>query len=168
MRVLGIDCGTEYTGYGVVDQHANGRLEFVTAGAIQLSKRDPMPKRLATVFADLSQLIFANSPHMVAIEEVFYSVNAKSALKLGQVRGVAMLAASSAGLEVAEYSPLSIKSAVVGYGKAEKIQVQHMVAHLLNLAEPPRPSDAADALAIAICHLHTHATLKRYEVVGRG
>jgi crossover junction endodeoxyribonuclease RuvC len=168
MRVLGIDCGTEYTGYGVVDQHANGRLEFVTAGAIQLSKRDPMPKRLATVFADLSQLIFANSPHMVAIEEVFYSVNAKSALKLGQVRGVAMLAASSAGLEVAEYSPLSIKSAVVGYGKAEKIQVQHMVAHLLNLAEAPRPSDAADALAIAICHLHTHATLKRYEVIGRG
>lgn len=168
MRVLGIDCGTEYTGYGVVDQHANGRLEFVIAGAIQLSKRAPMPKRLATVFTDLSQVIFAHSPQMVAIEEVFYSVNAKSALKLGQVRGVAMLAASSAGLEVAEYSPLSIKSAVVGYGKAEKIQVQHMVAHLLNLAEPPRPTDAADALAIAICHLHTHATLKRYEVVGRG
>jgi len=95
-------------------------------------------------------------------------VNAKSALKLGQVRGVAMLAASSAGLEVAEYSPLSIKSAVVGYGKAEKIQVQHMVAHLLNLPEPPRPADAADALAIAICHLHTHATLKRYEVASRG
>jgi crossover junction endodeoxyribonuclease RuvC len=168
MRVLGIDCGTEYTGYGVVDQHANGRLEFVTAGAIQLSKRETMPKRLATVFTDLSQIIFANSPQMVAIEEVFYSVNAKSALKLGQVRGVAMLAASSAGLEVAEYSPLSIKSAVVGYGRAEKIQVQHMVAHLLKLPEPPRPSDAADALAIAICHLHTHATLKRYEVVGRG
>ena len=168
MRVLGIDCGTEYTGYGVVDQHSNGRLEFVVAGAIHLPKREPMPKRLATVFTELSHLIFSNSPHMVAIEEVFYSVNAKSALKLGQVRGVAMLAASSAGLEVAEYSPLSIKSAVVGYGKAEKVQVQHMVAHLLRLAEPPQPADAADALAIAICHLHTHATLKRYEVTTRG
>jgi crossover junction endodeoxyribonuclease RuvC len=168
MRVLGIDCGTEYTGYGVVDQDANGRLEFVVAGAIQLSKREPMPRRLAAVFTDLSHIIYTSNPHMVAIEEVFYSVNAKSALKLGQVRGVAMLAASSAGLEVAEYSPLSIKSAVVGYGKAEKIQVQHMVAHLLRLAEPPKPSDAADALAIAICHLHTHATLKRFEVATRG
>jgi len=168
MRVLGIDCGTEYTGYGVVEQHGNGRLEFVVAGAIHLPKRDPMPKRLATVFTELSHLIFSNSPHMVAIEEVFYSVNAKSALKLGQVRGVAMLAASSAGLEVAEYSPLSIKSAVVGYGRAEKVQVQHMVAHLLRLAEPPKPADAADALAIAICHLHTHATLKRHEVVTHG
>lgn len=168
MRVLGIDCGTEYTGYGVVDQHTNGKLEFITAGAIHLPKREPMPKRLATVFTDLSHIIFTTSPHMVAIEEIFYSVNAKSALKLGQVRGVAMLAASSAALDVAEYSPLSIKSAVVGYGKAEKVQVQHMVAHLLGLAEPPHPSDAADALAIAICHLHTHATLKRYEVAGRG
>jgi crossover junction endodeoxyribonuclease RuvC len=168
MRVLGIDCGTECTGYGVVDQHSSGRLEFVVSGAIHLPKREAMPKRLATVFTDLSHIIYTNSPHMVAIEEVFYSVNAKSALKLGQVRGVAMLAASSAGLEVAEYSPLSIKSAVVGYGKAEKTQVQHMVAHLLGLAEPPTPSDAADALAIAICHLHTHATLKRYEAVSRG
>lgn len=168
MRVLGIDCGTEYTGYGIVDQNTRGGLEFVAAGAIQLSKREPMPKRLATVFTDLSRIIYTTSPHMVAIEEVFYSVNAKSALKLGQVRGVAMLAASSAGLEVAEYSPLSIKSAVVGYGKAEKVQVQHMVAHLLKLAEPPTPTDAADALAIAICHLHTHATLKRFEVAARG
>jgi crossover junction endodeoxyribonuclease RuvC len=165
---MGIDCGTEYTGYGVVEQNASGKLEFVLAGAIHLPRRDPMPKRLATVFTELSHLIFATSPHMVAIEEVFYSVNAKSALKLGQVRGVAMLAASSAGLEVAEYSPLSIKSAVVGYGRAEKVQVQHMVAHLLRLAEPPRPTDAADALAIAICHLHTHATLKRYEVPTHG
>jgi crossover junction endodeoxyribonuclease RuvC len=168
MRVLGIDCGTELTGYGIVDQQENGHLDFVIAGAIQLNKRDAMPKRLAKVFTDLSQIIYSHLPTMVAIEEVFYSVNAKSALKLGQVRGVAMLAASSAGLEVAEYSPLSIKSAVVGYGKAEKIQVQHMVAHLLRLAEPPRPADAADALAIAICHLHTHATLKRYEVASRG
>src|SRR5438270_7028453 len=167
MRVLGIDCGTEYTGYGVVEQHADGRLVFVVAGAIHLPKRETMPKRLSTVFTELSHLIYATTPKMVAIEEVFYSVNAKSALKLGQVRGVAMLAASSAGLEVAEYSPLSIKSAVVGYGKAEKQQVQHMVARLLNLDEVPEPTDAADALAIAICHLHTSATLRLQSAAGK-
>src|SRR5215468_3702635 len=167
MRVLGIDCGTEYTGYGIVEQHADGRLAFVTAGAIQLSKRESMPKRLSIVFTELSHLIFSTSPQMVAIEEVFYSVNAKSALKLGQVRGVAMLAASSAGLEVAEYSPLSIKSAVVGYGRAEKQQVQLMVTRLLELPEPPEPVDASDALAIAICHLHTTATLQRQAVARR-
>src|SRR5947209_20460278 len=165
MRVLGIDCGTEYTGYGVVDQHADGRLEFVLAGAIHLSKRESMPKRLTTVFTDLSHIIYTTSPQTVSIEEVFYSVNAKSALKLGQVRGVAMLAAASAGLEVAEYSPLSIKSAVVGYGRAEKHQVQHMVRQLLSLEEIPEPADAADALAIAICHLHTSATLERQRAI---
>jgi crossover junction endodeoxyribonuclease RuvC len=106
-------------------------------------------------------VIVEHRPDRVAIEDVFYALNVKSALKLGQVRGVAMLAASSAGLEVAEYSPLSIKSAVVGYGRAEKQQVQHMVTRLLNLAEIPEPPDAADALAIAICHLHTSATLER-------
>src|SRR5438045_9576093 len=120
------------------------------AGAIRLSRRESMAKRLSTVFTELSHLIFSTSPQMVAIEEVFYSVNAKSALKLGQVRGVAMLAASSAGLEVAEYSPLSIKSAVVGYGKAEQIQVQHMVEHMLRLPTHPQPSDSADALVILI------------------
>src|SRR6185503_6055627 len=132
-----------------------------------LRPRDAMAVKLQHIYSQLSQIISDHQPEMVAIEEVFYAVNVKSALKLGQVRGVAMLAASSASLEVAEYSPLSIKSAVVGYGRAEKLQVQHMVAHLLNLAEPPQPSDAADALAIAICHLHTHATLARYEVAGR-
>ena len=162
MRVLGIDCGTEYTGYGVVEQHADGRLVFVVAGAIHLPKRETMPKRLSTVFTELSHLIYATTPKMVAIEEVFYSVNAKSALKLGQVRGVAMLAASSAGLEVAEYSPLVIKSAVVGYGKAEKVQVQQMVTRLLRLPSPPESLDACDALAVAICHLHTAGTEQRY------
>jgi crossover junction endodeoxyribonuclease RuvC len=109
-------------------------------------------------------LILAHQPDQVAIEEVFYAVNAKSALKLGQVRGVAMLAAATARLDVAEYAPLSIKSAVVGYGRAEKLQVQHMVTRLLNLAEIPEPPDAADALAIAICHLHTAATMERQGV----
>jgi len=161
MRVLGIDCGTEYTGYGVVELCPDGKLICLTCGAIKLSSRDPMSARLATIFQRLGTLIDEHRPDNVAIEEVFYALNVKSALKLGQVRGVAMLAASSAGLSVSEYAPLSIKSAVVGYGRAEKPQVQHMVTRLLNLAEIPQPPDAADALAIAICHLHTAATLDR-------
>jgi crossover junction endodeoxyribonuclease RuvC len=166
MRVLGIDCGTEYTGYGVVEELdvAQGRrLVCCCTGAIRLKPRDPMALKLQQIFSSLSAIIVEHQPRMVAIEDIFYAVNVKSALKLGQVRGVAMLAASWAGLEVAEYSPLSIKSAVVGYGKAEKPQVQEMVMRLLNLPAPPQPADAADALAIAICHIHTAATLKRYQ-----
>ncbi len=161
MRVLGIDCGTEYTGYGVVELSKSDRLVCITSGAIKVSSRDPMPVRLSRISVRLQELIAEHHPDRVAIEDVFYAVNVKSALKLGQVRGVAMLAAATAGLEVAEYAPLSIKSAVVGYGKAEKHQVQQMVARLLNLNEIPEPADAADALAIAICHLHTAATKER-------
>jgi crossover junction endodeoxyribonuclease RuvC len=164
MRALGIDCGTECTGFGVVDLREH-ELVSVAFGAIKLSTRDSLPRRLAIVFERLAEIIRKHQPDDVAIEEVFYAVNAKSALKLGQVRGVAMLAASSAGLEVAEYSPLSIKSAVVGYGRAEKQQVQHMVARLLNLDAIPEPPDVADALAIAICHLHTAGTLRRQQAI---
>lgn len=167
MRVLGIDCGTEYTGYGVVELCHDGKLVCVSCGAIKLSPREPMPARLATIFDHLATIIEEHRPDNVAIEDVFYALNVKSALKLGQVRGVAMLAAAAAGLEVAEYAPLSIKSAVVGYGKAEKQQVQHMVTRLLGLAAPPQSPDAADALAIAICHLHTAATLGRQRAVGK-
>src|SRR5437660_971144 len=117
--------------------------------------------RLSTVFERLNSLIQEFQPDRVAIEEVFYSVNAKSALKLGQVRGVAMLAASSQKLQIGEYAPLTIKASVVGYGRAEKEQVQMMVARLLCLQQIPEPADAADALAIAICDLHTQATLMR-------
>jgi crossover junction endodeoxyribonuclease RuvC len=166
MRVLGIDCGTEYTGYGVVELQRNDDLECLICGAIRLSPKEPLARRLAVIFQKLGELIERFQPDDVAIEDVFYAVNAKSALKLGQVRGVAMLAASSAGLEVAEYSPLSIKSAVVGYGRAEKEQVQHMVARLLRLEQLPQPADAADALAIAICHLHTSATQRRQRAAG--
>ena len=161
MRVLGIDCGTEYTGYGIVDLLDDERLVCVTCGAIKVSPREPMPTRLSRISVGLHELICEHRPDRVAIEDVFYAVNVKSALKLGQVRGVAMLAAATAGLEVAEYSPLSIKSAVVGYGKAEKHQVQQMVTRLLNLDQVPESPDAADALAIAICHLHTAATKER-------
>ena len=162
MRVFGIDCGTEVTGYGVVETDESARqprLCCATLGAIRLSKTKPLPERLAQVFSELTAALERWQPEVVAIEEVFYSVNAKSALKLGQVRGVALLAAASRGLPVAEYAPLRIKSSVVGYGLAKKEQVQFMVARLLQLEELPEPADAADALAIAICHIHTAQTL---------
>jgi crossover junction endodeoxyribonuclease RuvC len=164
MRVLGIDCGSQYTGYGVVEELQDHRLSCCTSGAIKLKPRDPMAAKLQKIFIELKQVIAEHQPEIVAIEDVFYAVNVKSALKLGQVRGVAMLAASSSGLQVAEYAPLAIKSAVVGYGKAEKQQVQQMVKRLLRLPLPPQPSDAADALAIAICHIHTASTLKKFKV----
>jgi crossover junction endodeoxyribonuclease RuvC len=157
MRVFGIDCGTEFTGYGVVEVDHDSRqakLRYMCAGAVKLNKKDRTPVRLAQVYAELTVLLQLWKPDMGAIEEVFFSANAKSALKLGQVRGVAMLAAANCGLTVAEYAPLSIKSAVVGYGLAAKEQVQFMVARLLELEEAPKPADAADALAIAICHIH--------------
>ena len=162
MRVFGIDCGTEYTGWGVVDLVdgvRESRLEPVAAGAIKLDKKHRTPQRLLQVYAELTSLMQRYAPDTIAIEDVFFAANAKSALKLGQVRGVAMLAAASCNLPVAEYAPLSIKSAVVGYGLAAKEQVQFMVARLLDLERAPEPADAADALAIAICHVHTAQTL---------
>jgi crossover junction endodeoxyribonuclease RuvC len=167
MRVLGIDCGTECTGFGVCEQTDGRTLRHLASGGIIFPKQDPLPRRLAHVFDTLCAVIGEHRPDIVAIEEVFYSVNAKSALKLGQVRGVAMLAASSCGLPVAEYAPLAIKSSVTGYGRAEKIQVQNMVMRLLSLPEIPQPEDAADALAIAICHLHTDST-KRKQAIAAG
>ena len=167
MRVLGIDCGTEFTGYGVVDldERAAGQaLQPVHSGTIRLVKKDAMAVRLMRIHAELLAVMEVYRPDAVAIEEVFFSANAKSALKLGQVRGVAMLAAAQRGLTVAEYAPLTIKSAVVGYGLAAKEQVQFMVTRLLALEEAPDSADAADALAVAICHLHTAQTLARQGV----
>jgi crossover junction endodeoxyribonuclease RuvC len=166
MRVFGIDCGTDCTGYGVVEWsdsgHAGSRepcLVALASGGIRLPKKDTMAQKLAFVYRELMLLLAVHEPEMVAIEEVFYSANVKSALKLGQVRGVALLAAANCGLSVAEYAPLKIKSSVVGYGLAQKEQVQFMVARLLRLECVPEPADAADALAVAICHLHTAQTL---------
>ena len=162
MRVFGIDCGTECTGYGIVewdDAACSPQLISRGAGGIRLPKKEPLPQRLSLVYAELETLIEAHNPDVIAIEEVFYSVNAKSALKLGHVRGVALLVAARAGLPIAEYAPLKIKSTVTGYGLAQKEQVQFMVARLLNLPELPQPADAADALAIAICHIQHAQTL---------
>ncbi|HEU4981415.1 MAG TPA: crossover junction endodeoxyribonuclease RuvC [Acidobacteriaceae bacterium] len=162
MRVFGIDCGTEITGFGCVECDDNARLPRLIslgAGGIRLPKKEPLAQRLALLYAELTALIAAHQPDVVAIEEVFYSVNAKSALKLGQVRGVALLAAATANVPLAEYAPLKIKSTVTGYGLAEKQQVQFMVARLLDLPVVPEPADAADALAIAICHIQHAQTL---------
>jgi crossover junction endodeoxyribonuclease RuvC len=159
---MGVDCGSQYTGFAIVEQASGEELHCVAMGAIRLSTHDPLEVRLLRIFQELSELIAAHHPEVVAIEDVFYAANAKSALKLGHVRGVAMLAAAQAGLPVVAYAPLSIKSAVVGYGRAEKSQVQMMVTRLLKLETVPQPADVADALAIAICHLHTAATLAHH------
>ncbi len=154
MRVLGIDCGTQFTGYGVVEMDAAGKSHAITSGAIRLSKRDPLPQRLCIVFTELTALMELYLPDVVAIEEVFHAVNSRTALLLGEVRGVALLAAASLKIEIAEYAALAVKSAVSGYGRADKEQVLFMVMRLLELTVAPEPMDASDALAIAICHLH--------------
>jgi len=156
VRVLGIDCGTERTGYGIID--SDGRVHrLVSAGVIRTMKQDPMHLRLLTIAVELRKQIEEYRPGIVAIEEVFYAVNVKTVLKLSHVRGVALLAAAEAGLELSEYSPLEVKTSVVGYGRAEKSQVQMMVASLLKLDKVIASEDASDALAVAICHA-THAT----------
>ena len=166
MRVFGIDCGTERTGYGVIE--SDGRMHrLVAAGCITSSPRDPLELRLLGIASELRRLIGEHRPEAAAIEEVFFAVNAKSALKLSHVRGVAMLVVAEASMAVAEYSPLEVKKSVVGYGRAEKAQVQQMVASLLRLAEPVASEDASDALAIAICHAtnaFTQAALRRTAV----
>ncbi len=162
MRVFGIDCGTEFTGWGVVELDTAGRsgsLRHCAAGTIRLNKKEKTPQRLLQVFAELTAHITLHAPDCVAIEDVFFSANAKSALKLGQVRGVALLAAATCGAPVAEYAPLTVKSSVTGYGLAAKEQVQFMVTRLLSLDVAPDSADAADALAVAICHLHTAQTV---------
>jgi crossover junction endodeoxyribonuclease RuvC len=166
MRVFGIDCGSECTGFGVIDagSPAGGpTLVPVACGAIRVPRKDPIAVRLLRIHAELCALLELHRPDVVAVESVFHSANAQSAIKLGQARGVALLAAAQSGLPVAEYAPLSIKSSVVGYGLASKEQVQFMVARLLQLPQAPRSADAADALAVAICHLHTAQTLVQTE-----
>jgi crossover junction endodeoxyribonuclease RuvC len=162
MRVFGIDCGTERTGYGVID--SDGRVHrLVCAGCITSSARDPLEIRLFHIAGELRRLFAEHRPDSAAIEEVFFAVNAKSALKLSHVRGVAMLIVAEASVRFAEYSPLEVKKSVVGYGRAEKMQVQRMVASLLRLATPVASEDASDALAIAICHA-THASMPGFAV----
>jgi crossover junction endodeoxyribonuclease RuvC len=155
MRVLGIDCGSRVTGYGVIDTDGADCV-FVRCGAIRSKASDSLADRLKCIHNGLVQVIRELQPEAAAFENVFYATNAQSALKLGHVRGVSMFAAAEANLPVFEYSPLEVKSAVTGYGRAEKPQVQQMVRVLLKLNALPEPYDASDALAVAICHIHTH------------
>jgi crossover junction endodeoxyribonuclease RuvC len=156
MRILGIDPGSDTTGYGLIESDGS-RHASVLYGAIQTSPRQAFHQRLLQIYTQLSEIASREEIHAVAIEGVFHAVNVQSALKLGHARGVALLVAAQQGLPVFEYSPLEIKSAIVGYGRAEKSQVQMMVRHLLSLAEIPTPDDAGDALAVAICHCHRTA-----------
>jgi crossover junction endodeoxyribonuclease RuvC len=157
MKVLGIDCGTERTGWGVIN--SDGRRHSVVAhGVITLSPRDPFESRLATISARLRLLLEQHSPDAAAVEEVFFSQNVKTALKLAHVRGVALAAIAEARIPLGEYSPLSVKTSVVGYGRAEKSQVQLMVRTLTGLGSAIESEDAADALAVAICHACTAST----------
>ena len=154
MRIFGIDPGSERTGYGCVETDGR-RHRLVVCGAIAARPADTFPHRLARIHAELASLLASHHPDCVAVENIFYATNVRSALKLGHARGVAILAAFEAGCEVVEYTPAEIKRAVVGYGRAEKHQVGQMVKLLLGLAAVPSPHDAADALAVAICHLHS-------------
>ncbi len=154
MRVLGIDPGTITSGYGIVAEEDH-KLFHVASGGISPSAKHPFPMRLKKIYEELEKIIDRYKPHIVVVEDLFVSKNIKSALKLGHSRGVAILAAINAGLPVFEYAPLEVKQAVVGNGKAEKKQVQMMVKALLDLPKAPHPADAADALAAAICHIHS-------------
>ena len=154
MRIFGIDPGSVCTGFGCVESDGS-RHRLVRCGAIKAPARAAFPDRLRHIHTALVEIIAECRPDAVAVESLFHAVNARSALQLGHARGVALLAASQAGLLVAEYPPAEVKRAVVGYGRAEKHQVQHMVMLLLGLTEPPEPFDASDAIAVAICHVHT-------------
>jgi crossover junction endodeoxyribonuclease RuvC len=153
MRVLGIDPGSETTGWGVVEGDAR-RYALVAFGTVRASARERFAARLLKISVGVEAALARYRPDVCAVEEAFFAVNVKTALKLGQVRGVVLLAAERAGVELAEYAPRLVKQTVVGYGAAEKHQVQEMVRVLLRLKATPQPHDAADALAIAICHLH--------------
>lgn len=163
MRILGIDPGSVVSGYGILDREGP-RLHYVTHGTIRPPKGEALPVRIHHIHRELCGVIETHHPEAVAVEKIFHARNAASALKLGHARGVAILAAVQAGLPIHEYSPLEVKQAVVGYGRATKEQVQRMTRILLALPDVV-PEDAADALAVAICHAHAG---KIYDLRRRG
>ncbi|MFD2169369.1 crossover junction endodeoxyribonuclease RuvC [Tumebacillus lipolyticus] len=154
MRILGIDPGYGRTGFGVVDLIGN-RLKPVEYGCVETKPNTPIPDRLVEIYGAIREIISRHQPDQLAIEQIFFAKSVTTALDVAQARGVVLLAAREAGLAVAEYTPMQVKQSVVGYGKAEKKQIQEMVRMLLGLAKPPKPDDAADALAVAITHAHT-------------
>jgi crossover junction endodeoxyribonuclease RuvC len=156
MRVMGIDPGSNCTGFGIVEE-IKGDLHAVHWSSVRCSPKQAFPERLKRIYDELILAMEKFQPHVVAVEDLFYATNVKTVIKLGQTRGVALLAAVNCGIELAEYSPLEIKQSVVGYGRADKNQVCDMVSTLLRLKEKPEPFDASDALAAAICHIHNAA-----------
>ena len=158
MRVLGIDPGSETLGWGVVDG-SGSKYALVAFGTVKSNPREQFSKRLLNIYDGVAEVIAEHSPDVISVEDTFYAVNVGVALKLGQVRGLMLLLAEQRGLEIAEYAPRLVKQTVVGYGNAEKRQIQEMVKILLKMEAVPTPLDAADALAIAICHFH-HAGVK--------
>jgi crossover junction endodeoxyribonuclease RuvC len=154
VKIFGIDPGSDRTGYGCIET-AGGRHHLVVCGSLSAPARSTFPEKLRHVHEGLATLLARHRPDCVAVENIFYARNVRSALKLGHARGVVLLAAAQAGLPVAEYAPTEIKLAVVGFGRAEKHQVQQMIKLLLGLDAVPSPHDAADALAVAICHVHS-------------
>lgn len=155
MLVIGIDPGTAITGYGLVREDETGSLMAVDYGVIQTPADLPMPQRLLELYRQLKEITLLHRPDSAAVEKLFFQKNVKTALSVGQGRGVSILALAEFDIPIAEYSPLEIKQSVVGYGGADKNQIQQMVRTLLDLEDIPRPDDAADALAVAICHLHS-------------
>ena len=155
MLVIGIDPGTATTGYGLVREDERGNLEAVDYGVVTTPSDWDMPKRLLAIYEQLREIIQQHQPDSSAVEKLFFQTNVRTAMSVGQGRGAALIALASSELPFGEYTPLEIKQAVVGYGNADKNQVQQMVKILLNMEELPRPDDAADALAVAICHIHS-------------
>lgn len=151
MKILGIDPGYAIVGYGLVN-YENGKFKPLSCGVLTTSQKMPFPKRLKSLYDNLTFLILENKPDAVAVETLFFNTNVTTAIAVGHARGVILLAAENAKIPVFEYTPLQIKQAVTGYGRADKIQMQQMVKLLLGLAAIPKPDDAADALAVAICH----------------
>jgi crossover junction endodeoxyribonuclease RuvC len=155
MLVIGIDPGTAITGYGLIREDISGKLTVVDYGVIQTPADSPMPQRLLLLYKQLKDIVLLHRPDSAAVEKLYFQKNVRTAISVGQGRGVAILALAELDMEIAEYTPLEVKQAVVGYGGADKFQVQHMVRNLLDLDGIPQPDDAADALAVAICHIHS-------------
>jgi len=157
---MGIDSGSLCTGYGIVEE-TGGRLTSIHFGSIASKSKSPFEQRLKSIYDGLATVLEEYQPDIVAVEDVFFAANAKSTIKLGQTRGVALLAAAKAEITLAEYTPLEVKQSVVGYGRADKHQVRDMVTAILKLQQKPEPFDVSDALAVAICHLHSHKARAR-------
>lgn len=163
MITLGIDPGIALTGFGVIEEKHDGTLHVINFGVIRTSSDLSQADRLVTLYQRIKSLILLHQPDIGAVEKLFFERNVRTALNVGQARGVALLSMAESGLRISEYTPLEVKQAVVGYGGADKNQVQQMVKTILNLEAIPRPDDAADALAVAICHIHSAKIRNFYE-----